>query len=130
MTEREATTTRGAPMAVSAFDLYSIGIGPSSSHTVGPMRAARAFAEAYPKAERLRVDLFGSLAATGRGHGTDAAILLRLEGEDPATVDTGRVAAGGAPIRAERKLLLGGKRAVAFDPDTDLVLHRRESLPF
>src|ERR1700754_3405921 len=130
MTEREATTTRGAPMAVSAFDLYSIGIGPSSSHTVGPMRAARAFAAAYPKASRVRVELFGSLAATGRGHGTEGAILLGLEGEDPATVDTGRVAARVAAIRSERRLLLGGKRPVSFDPDTYLVLHRRESLPF
>jgi L-serine dehydratase len=117
-------------VAVSAFDLYSIGIGPSSSHTVGPMRAARTFAELYPRAERVRVELFGSLAATGRGHGTDAAILLGLEGEDPATVDTGRVAARVAAIRAEKRLLLGGKRVIAFDPETDLIVHRRQSLPF
>src|SRR4051794_325755 len=117
-------------MAISAFDLYSIGIGPSSSHTVGPMRAARAFAAAHPRAERVRVELFGSLAATGRGHGTDTAILLGLEGEDPATVDPARVASRAAAVRAERRLLLNGKRAITFDPETDLVLHRRESLPF
>ena len=117
-------------MAVSAFDMYSIGIGPSSSHTVGPMRAARTFATLYPDALRVKVELFGSLAATGRGHGTDTAILLGLEGEDPATVDTSRVAARAAAIRAEGRLLLGGKRAITFDPDTDLVLHRRRSLPF
>ena len=117
-------------MAVSAFDLYSIGIGPSSSHTVGPMRAAATFASLHPRAERVRVELFGSLAATGRGHGTDSAILLGLEGEDPATVDTDRLPARVAQIRASRRLLLGGKRAIDFDPDTDLVLHRRESLPF
>ncbi|NMO56086.1 L-serine ammonia-lyase [Actinoplanes sp. TBRC 11911] len=117
-------------MAVSAFDLYSIGIGPSSSHTVGPMRAAREFASRHREATRVRVELFGSLAATGRGHGTDAAILLGLEGEDPATVDTARVPARVAAIRAGKRLLLGGKRAIDFDPDTDLVLHRRESLPF
>jgi L-serine dehydratase len=112
-------------VAISAFDLYSIGIGPSSSHTVGPMRAARLFAADHPAAEHIRVELFGSLAATGRGHGTDAAILLGLEGEDPATVDTDRVTERVEAIRAGHRVLLNGKRPVPVE----LVTVRR-SLPF
>src|SRR3981189_2246312 len=79
-------------MKTSLFDLFKIGIGPSSSHTVGPMRAARRFAlalESFPSIERIRVELYGSLALTGRGHGTDRAILLGLSGEQPAAVDSG-----------------------------------------
>jgi L-serine dehydratase len=111
---------------VSAFDLYSIGIGPSSSHTVGPMRAARRFAAEFPDATAVKVELFGSLGATGRGHHSDAAVLLGLEGEDPATVDTSRVAERVAAIQQSGLVLLGGKRPVPFE----LILHRRESLPF
>ncbi len=80
-------------MAVSVFDLFSIGIGPSSSHTVGPMRAARRFvtyldeARAMDDVHRLEVELYGSLAATGRGHGTDRAVLMGLEGEEPETIE-------------------------------------------
>lgn len=76
-------------MTISIFDLFSIGIGPSSSHTVGPMRAARLFAEeaARLKPARLTIELFGSLAYTGKGHGTDGALAAGLEGEAPATVD-------------------------------------------
>jgi L-serine dehydratase len=83
-------------MALSAFDLYSIGIGPSSSHTVGPMRAARLFAEGLAasgridEVHRVRAELFGSLGLTGRGHGSPKAVVLGLEGEDPATTDTDR----------------------------------------
>ena len=78
-------------MAISVFDLFKIGIGPSSSHTVGPMRAARRFAQRLERkgelaaTVRLRVELFGSLAKTGKGHGTDLAILMGLAGEDPVT---------------------------------------------
>lgn len=83
-------------MAPSVFDLYSAGIGPSSSHTVGPMRAARRFTELLDheglldSVQRARAELFGSLGATGHGHGSDKAVVLGLEGEDPATVDTDR----------------------------------------
>ena len=90
-------------MAVSAFDLFSIGIGPSSSHTVGPMRAARRFVERLAADElldrtaRVKAQLFGSLGATGHGHGSDKAVLWGLEGEDPETVDT-RI----APLRGRR----------------------------
>ncbi|MCD0451642.1 L-serine ammonia-lyase [Actinocorallia sp. API 0066] len=121
-------------MAVSAFDLYSIGIGPSSSHTVGPMRAARRFAAGLAAdglldgVARVRAELFGSLGATGHGHGSPKAVVLGLQGEDPATVDTGTVEARVAAIRAAGALTLGGKD-VAFSWDDDLVLHRRRSLP-
>ncbi|MGX6606612.1 L-serine ammonia-lyase [Micromonosporaceae bacterium Da 78-11] len=119
-------------MAVSAFDLYSIGIGPSSSHTVGPMRAARLFAASLtgPDVGRLSVELLGSLGATGRGHASDSAVLLGLEGEDPATVDTTRIGERVAAIRDSGRLLLSGKHPVPFDLDADLVLDRRRSLPF
>ncbi|MEV8508728.1 L-serine ammonia-lyase [Actinoplanes sp. NPDC051475] len=120
-------------MAISAFDLYSIGIGPSSSHTVGPMRAAKLFAAGLADPtliSRVRAELFGSLGATGRGHGSDTAVMLGLCGEDPETVDTTRVGERVAAMRAEGRLLLAGKHPIAFDADADLVLNRRESLPF
>lgn len=120
-------------MAISAFDLYSIGIGPSSSHTVGPMRAAKLFAAGLADPtliSRVRAELFGSLGATGRGHGSDTAVMLGLCGEDPETIDTTRVGERVAAMRAEGRLLLAGKHPIAFDADADLVLNRRESLPF
>ncbi|WP_433291302.1 L-serine ammonia-lyase [Actinoplanes sp. CA-030573] len=115
-------------MPVSAFDLYSIGIGPSSSHTVGPMRAAQRFAAEAPKAARLRVELFGSLGATGRGHHSDAAVLLGLEGEDPATVDTATVPARVAALQRAGAVSLGGPDGGPVP--VELILHRRRSLPF
>ena len=122
-------------MALSAFDLYSIGIGPSSSHTVGPMRAAKRFADGLAEAgllgevHRLRVELFGSLGATGHGHGSPKAVVLGLEGEDPATVDTDKADARIDDIRSSGALLLTSRREVAFDVDNDLIMHRRKSLP-
>ncbi|MGC4890544.1 L-serine ammonia-lyase [Micromonospora sp. DT227] len=121
---------------ISVFDLFSVGIGPSSSHTVGPMRAARTFVSGL-KADGLLADtarvqgeLFGSLGATGHGHGSDRAVLLGLEGEAPETVDTDRVGSRVAEIRAGRRLRLLGVQEIDFDPDRDLVLHRRRSLPY
>ncbi|MFI7577519.1 L-serine ammonia-lyase [Micromonospora sp. NPDC049497] len=121
---------------ISVFDLFSVGIGPSSSHTVGPMRAARTFVAGL-KADglladtaRVRAELFGSLGATGHGHGSDRAVLLGLAGEAPETVDTDSVDARVARIRAERRLALLDAHEVDFDPDRDLVLHRRRSLPY
>ncbi|GAA2894350.1 L-serine dehydratase [Actinoplanes cyaneus] len=103
-------------MAVSVFDLFSIGIGPSSSHTVGPMRAARLFTRLLDeRVLGIRAELFGSLGATGHGHGTPRAVLLGLMGEEPETVDTSLEP---GPI------LLGGREIAV-----DLVLHRRRSLP-
>jgi len=122
-------------MALSAFDLYSVGIGPSSSHTVGPMRAARRFVRLLdeqgllPSVSRVRAELFGSLGATGRGHGSDKAVVLGLEDEDPATVDTDRADGRVAQVRDSGTLLLAGKHRIGFDSDADLVLHRRKLLP-
>ncbi|WP_448071159.1 L-serine ammonia-lyase [Georgenia yuyongxinii] len=122
-------------MALSALDLFSIGIGPSSSHTVGPMRAARMFATGLaadgllPATARVQAQLYGSLGATGHGHGSDRAVLLGLEGEDPETVDTDHAVTRALVLRAERALTLAGTHRVAFDPDEDLVLHRRKALP-
>ncbi|GGV08867.1 L-serine dehydratase [Kitasatospora herbaricolor] len=128
-------------MAISVFDLFSIGIGPSSSHTVGPMRAARMFARRL-KSEGLlaqtaavRAELFGSLGATGHGHGTPKAVLLGLEGNSPRTVDVDQAELDVERIRATKQLrLLGHDLAdahqIAFDTDTQLILHRRRSLPY
>ncbi|MDF8263251.1 L-serine ammonia-lyase [Luteipulveratus flavus] len=122
-------------MALSAFDLYSIGIGPSSSHTVGPMRAAKMFVDGLKadgelaRVARVHSELFGSLGATGHGHGSDKAVVLGLEGEAPESVDTDTADARVADTRARHRLLLGGTHEVAFHPDEDLVMHRRKSLP-
>ncbi|MEH1098111.1 L-serine ammonia-lyase [Micromonospora sp. CPCC 205561] len=121
---------------ISVFDLFSVGIGPSSSHTVGPMRAARTFVAGL-KADglladtvRVQAELFGSLGATGHGHGSDRAVLLGLAGEAPETVDTDAVDARITRIRAERRLALLDAHEIDFDPGRDLVLHRRRSLPY
>jgi L-serine dehydratase len=122
-------------MALSAFDLYSVGIGPSSSHTVGPMRAAKRFAEGLAESGRLvdvrrvRAELFGSLGATGHGHGSPKAVVLGLEGEDPATTDTDGADGRIDEIRGSGLLVLNGSTPIRFDVDTDLVMHRRKSLP-
>src|SRR5487761_2172408 len=109
-------------MAVSVFDLFKIGIGPSSSHTVGPMRAAARFAERWldekgvlDRVARVRVELYGSLALTGRGHGTDKALLLGLEGQWPDRVDPDRIPQTLERIRGTQQLQLLGKHAIAFD---------------
>jgi L-serine dehydratase len=123
-------------MSVSVFDLFSIGIGPSSSHTVGPMRAARTFVRGLAAdglltdTTRVSAELFGSLGATGHGHGSYNAVLLGLEAEDPETVDTAAAPHRADEIRATGRLLLDGRHEVTFNQDEDLVLHRRRSLPF
>ena len=115
-------------MATSVFDLFKIGIGPSSSHTVGPMKAARAFAgtaergAVLPDTAAIRVELFGSLAATGRGHGTDGAVILGLAGEAPDTVDPDAAPALVAGVRASGRLPLPGGRVVAYREAEHLVL--------
>jgi L-serine dehydratase len=122
-------------MALSVFDLFKIGIGPSSSHTVGPMWAALRFVrmlEARGVLEcvrRLRADLYASLALTGRGHATDKAILLGLSGERPDTVDPDAVEPLLAEVRSRRALRLAGRAHVPFDEADDLVFHGEESLP-
>jgi L-serine dehydratase len=123
-------------MAISAFDLFKIGIGPSSSHTVGPMRAAGMFIESLVGervAERvagLRVELFGSLGATGHGHGSVKAVVLGLSGKHPETVDPVAAEPLVARVRETGRLALPGGHEIAFDPDSDIVLHRRKRLPF
>ena len=124
-------------MAVSVFDLFKIGIGPSSSHTVGPMRAAARFCERWldekgvlDRVARVRAELFGSLAMTGRGHGTDKAVLLGLEGAHPDTVDPDSIPATLARIRKEHRIALLGRHAIVFDEKADLVFNKRQKLPF
>ena len=122
-------------MAVSAFDLFKIGIGPSSSHTVGPMRAARLFAARLANEGRLdgvarvHAELYGSLGATGKGHGSDTAVLLGLAGHEPDSVDVDRIPGYLAEIRGNGRLVVLGRHAVGFDERTDLVFNKRESLP-
>ncbi len=123
-------------MPASVFELFSIGIGPSSSHTVGPMRAAGRFVETLAETGQLadctaiRAELFGSLGATGHGHGSVNAVIWGLAGELPETVDTDAAPALTAEIRRTGRLRLAGRHEIDFSPDEDVVLHRRKSLPF
>jgi L-serine dehydratase len=115
---------------ISAFDLFKIGIGPSSSHTVGPMVAARRFKKALDsRAVRVRVELFGSLAWTGKGHGSDTAICLGMLDEDPATVDPDKIAGAVAAINTAKAFWIDGGHLIAFDPGKDLIFDLVELLP-
>ncbi|GAB3288076.1 L-serine ammonia-lyase [Parasphingorhabdus pacifica] len=122
-------------MTVSVFDLFSVGIGPSSSHTVGPMRAAVMFVDLLRRdgvlsgVQRVNAELFGSLGATGHGHGSDKAVLLGLEGHRPELVDPAEVSDRVTEIRETNRLVLGGERSIDFTVEEDLVMYRRESLP-
>ena len=123
-------------MSISTFDLFKIGIGPSSSHTVGPMNAARQFGVGLADAglvahcQRVTADLYGSLGATGAGHGSPKAIILGLEGEAPDTVDVDRIADRVAHAREAGVLKLLGQREIPFSYRDDLIMHRSETLPF
>jgi L-serine dehydratase len=122
-------------MPISTFELFRLGIGPSSSHTVGPMRAAGQFAQELETGGHLAqlasvtVDLYGSLALTGKGHGTDHAVLLGLMGEQPETVDVDRVDAHLAGIRQTGEILLLARHRVAFDEVRHLLFHTSITLP-
>jgi L-serine dehydratase len=122
-------------VATSLFDLYKVGVGPSSSHTMGPMRASfrfvRGLAESggFERVKRVRAELYGSLALTGLGHATDRAVLLGLAGNEPATIEPDSIDATVAAIRAGKRITLAGSHAVVFDEASDLVWHRDTMFP-
>ncbi len=123
-------------MAISVFELFKIGIGPSSSHTVGPMRAALQFASGLKdsgklaQTEAIKSELFGSLGATGKGHGSDKAVLLGLQGEAPDLVDTDSVDAKLTRVRQTGRIMLLGEKEIPFVESEHLLLHKRQSLPY
>ncbi|RJF98411.1 L-serine ammonia-lyase [Noviherbaspirillum saxi] len=123
-------------MAISVFELFKIGIGPSSSHTVGPMRAALQFVNGlkdtglFAQTAAVKVELYGSLGATGKGHGSDKAVLLGLQGETPDMVDTDRVPEILGAIRSAGRIRLLGEKEIAFNETEHLLMYRRQSLPY
>jgi L-serine dehydratase len=123
-------------LAVSVFDLFKIGIGPSSSHTVGPMRAAKMFTQrlasegALPLATRVKCELYGSLGATGKGHGTGIAVLLGLSGLEPDTVDPDEIPRIVGAIRERGLVELSGRGAIAFEEKADVLYYASKTLPF
>lgn len=123
-------------MSISVFDLFKIGIGPSSSHTVGPMVASCQFARSLEAAgllantARVHAEMYGSLGTTGRGHGSTKAVLLGLEGETPRGMDISQIPARLTQIRNDKRLMLLGKHRVDYNEKTDLTLHKRKSLPY
>lgn len=121
---------------ISVFDIFKIGVGPSSSHTLGPWRAAQQFLNrikevgSITSVTAISISLFGSLAKTGKGHGTDIAVILGLSGHDPVTIDTREIDNILAQIATERRLSLAGTHHLPFDPKADVVFHMNETLPF
>ncbi len=122
--------------AISVFDMFKIGIGPSSSHTLGPWRAAQRFTDSLQQknilqlVKSMEVLLYGSLAKTGVGHGTDIAVQLGLSGDDPVSFDVNNITAKVDDIKAMKKLVLAGKHEIDFDPAEDIEFLFSESLPF
>ncbi|MCC7402355.1 MAG: L-serine ammonia-lyase [Chitinophagaceae bacterium] len=122
--------------AISVFDIFKIGVGPSSSHTLGPWRAAQRFVQnlinekKLDKVTSVKIILYGSLAKTGKGHGTDIAVQLGLSGDDPVTFDVTRINYKIADIADSKKIFLNGSHQVDFDPPADIVFRMRESLPY
>lgn len=123
-------------MAVSIFDLFKIGIGPSSSHTVGPMKAAALFSQSLQDSgeltscKRITAEMYGSLAATGAGHGTPKAVILGLQGESPESVDTDAIPSRIESVRESGQLTLAEGHRIAFSYRDDLIMRRDEALPF
>ncbi len=121
---------------ISVFDIFKIGVGPSSSHTLGPWRAAQQFLVKLSETVGLKnvvsvkVNLYGSLAKTGKGHGTDIAVILGLSGYDPVTIDTSHIDRILAEIAAQETIKLLGEMQISFTPKTDVVFQMKESLPF
>jgi L-serine dehydratase len=122
-------------LTISVFDIFKIGVGPSSSHTVGPMRAAREFVTdlerqgLLERTAKVAIQLYGSLALTGKGHGTDRAVLLGLMGETPDGVDPEAIESKVAAVRASQELPLLGRQRIAFDEPLDLLYLKTEVLP-
>jgi len=122
--------------SISVKDIFKIGIGPSSSHTLGPWRAAQGFTESIQRQhgldglETVQVLLYGSLAKTGKGHGTDIAVQLGLAGEDPVTFDTGLIEPTIQAIRDTHRLRIRGQQPIEFDPATDISFLYQETLPY
>jgi len=122
-------------MNLSALDIFKVGVGPSSSHTMGPMNAACAFVHDLDsmsllgRVDKVAAQVYGSLALTGRGHCTDRAILLGLEGNQPATIDPAAMEPSLARIRSTGRILIAGKREIDFDEPLDLLFHRDQTLP-
>lgn len=121
--------------SISVFDIFKIGVGPSSSHTLGPWRAALRFIDTVKsrgidKVKHVRVLLYGSLAKTGHGHGTDVAVILGLCGEDPVTFDVNQITPRIQQIGAEKTMMLNGERQIDFDPAVDVVFLMNESLQY
>src|SRR5580692_2451941 len=122
-------------VTTSLFDLYKIGVGPSSSHTMGPMRAACRFARELgsrvplERVARVQVELYGSLALTGLGHATDRAVILGLAGNEPATIDPAAIESTVAAIRSARRIDLAGTRSIPFEEPGDLVFQRTIMFP-
>ena len=123
-------------MTISIFDLFKVGIGPSSSHTVGPMIAARLFVRGLAETQilddvaRVKIALYGSLGATGKGHGSGKAVLLGLLGKKPESVDVVAIPSLIQAINESKELSLAETKAIKFNEKTDLIFHRRKSLPF
>ena len=122
--------------SISVLDVFKIGVGPSSSHTLGPWRAALRFLDgcrhggSLGQIRQVHVDLYGSLAKTGRGHGTDLAVLMGLSGLDPVTCDPAGLLDLADSIRSTRQLNLAGERTIRFDAGDEIVFHRDQALPF
>src|SRR5690606_14988972 len=120
---------------ISVFDMLKIGVGPSSSHTLGPWRAAERWikelkaADKFNKVEKITVDLYGSLSLTGKGHATDFAIMLGLSGANPETIPTDSIASIISAIKETKTLMLNNEFPVGFHPDTDIMFNRK-FLPF
>ena len=117
---------------ISVFDIFKIGIGPSSSHTMGPWRAAQRFTDDIDVARvtAVQVSLYGSLAKTGKGHGTDLAVLLGLNGDDPVTIPVEAVQPTIDRINSQKKIFLGGRREIPFDPEADVIFLYDQTLPY
>lgn len=122
--------------AISVFDIFKIGVGPSSSHTLGPWKAALLFIQSlksenyFDQVQKVQVWLYGSLAKTGKGHGTDIAVQLGLNGENPETFNVDAISSRIKEIATNKKLVLAGSRPIDFDPATDILYLKTEILPF